>query len=347
MKILIDIGHPAHVHFFKNAIRKLRREGNEVLISARSKDVTKSLLDAFNFDYRELSAIGSGWLGPYREFIKREFSLANLIRRFKPDVIAAVGGAFVAPVGRLTGTPTVVFTDTEHVAIDRLLTYPWATRICTPRVFKKELGCVQDRYDGFQELAYLHPRYFHPNPDVLTELGLLPGDRFSVLRFVSWQATHDRGETGLASELKRDAVSRLRRYGPVFVTSEAPLPLELEAYALRIAPHRVHDVLAFAGLYLGEGATMATEAALLGTPSVYVSSLVGTMGNFQELQKEGLIQSFRDGKKALDRSETLLGDQGAKPAWQERSSTLVNRLVDVTEYVCEQVLEVAGAQRPS
>jgi predicted glycosyltransferase len=29
MKVLIDIGHPAHVHFFRNAIRELEGRGHE------------------------------------------------------------------------------------------------------------------------------------------------------------------------------------------------------------------------------------------------------------------------------------------------------------------------------
>jgi hypothetical protein len=41
MKILIDIGHPAHVHFFKNAIRELEGRGHEVKVTARDKEVAR------------------------------------------------------------------------------------------------------------------------------------------------------------------------------------------------------------------------------------------------------------------------------------------------------------------
>ena len=39
MKILIDIGHPAHVHLFKNLIGNLRKDGHEVIITARDKEI--------------------------------------------------------------------------------------------------------------------------------------------------------------------------------------------------------------------------------------------------------------------------------------------------------------------
>ena len=37
MKILFDLGHPAHVHYFKNLIKLLEKNGNQVLIIARKK----------------------------------------------------------------------------------------------------------------------------------------------------------------------------------------------------------------------------------------------------------------------------------------------------------------------
>jgi hypothetical protein len=39
MKVLIDIGHPAHVHFFRNAIRELESKGHAVKVTARDKEV--------------------------------------------------------------------------------------------------------------------------------------------------------------------------------------------------------------------------------------------------------------------------------------------------------------------
>jgi predicted glycosyltransferase len=35
MKVLIDMGHPAHVHFFKNTIWELEKRGHEVKVTAR------------------------------------------------------------------------------------------------------------------------------------------------------------------------------------------------------------------------------------------------------------------------------------------------------------------------
>lgn len=45
MKILIDINHPAHVHFFKNPIEILKKEGHEVVVTSRNKEFALQLLD--------------------------------------------------------------------------------------------------------------------------------------------------------------------------------------------------------------------------------------------------------------------------------------------------------------
>ena len=39
MNILVDIGHPAHVHLFKNMIWNLEEDGHEVKITARDKEI--------------------------------------------------------------------------------------------------------------------------------------------------------------------------------------------------------------------------------------------------------------------------------------------------------------------
>ena len=59
----------------------------------------------------------------------------------------------------------------------------------------------------------------------------------------------------------------------------------LKQYQLSINPIEIHDVLSFADLFIGEGATMASESAIMGTPSIYVNSL--TAGTTLEDQEKG------------------------------------------------------------
>ncbi|MEM7129641.1 MAG: DUF354 domain-containing protein [Chloroflexota bacterium] len=337
MRILFDIGHPGHVHFFKHAIQHLQNSGHEISISARDKDVTLDLLESYGFPYRMLSGMGNGKWSLYREFIEREFALFNLIREVKPDVVTAIGGVFIAPVCKVLRVPSLVFTDTEHVAIDRWLTNPFASKICTPACFLKDLGERQIRYKGYHEIAYLDPRYFQPDRQIVNDLGIDENERFFILRFVAWNASHDVGHYGFSNTLKQKSVEILGQYGRVFISSEAKLPAEFEPFRLTVPSHKMHHVIAFADLYIGEGATMATEAGVLGTPSVYVSSLVGTMGNFVELEQQQLVYSFSRAEQALEYAMELIQDTESKEQWMQRRNNMLSQNIDVTQFVIQQI----------
>ena len=184
MRIIVDIGHPGHVHFFKNFIWQMRERGHEILITASKKDVTLDLLDAYNFEYIITSKRYSGIMLGY-ELLKRDLQLYNLTRKFKPDLLMGINNTIAAHVSRVTKAKSIIFTDTEHAKIANAITFPFSDVICTPSCYRGDIERKQVRYNGYHELAYLHPNRFTPNPAVLTELGLAEGDPFVVVRFVS------------------------------------------------------------------------------------------------------------------------------------------------------------------
>ena len=67
MKILLDILHPAHVHFFRNTITNLKKEGHNVLITARDKDLTLKLLDLYKIAYNCISTEAGSKTGLFAE----------------------------------------------------------------------------------------------------------------------------------------------------------------------------------------------------------------------------------------------------------------------------------------
>jgi len=196
----------------------------------------------------------------------------------------------------------------------------------------KEEQEKQIRYNGYHELAHLHPNYFTPNPAVLDELGLGKDDTFIILRFVSWTASHDIGQHGIRDMTA--LVRELERYGQVFITSEGRLDGGLAKYQIKVAPEKMHDLLYYASLYAGEGATMASEAAVLGTPSIYVSSLVGTMGNFIELERKyGLVFNYSDPDKTMNKAAELIQEPDLKKEWKKKREQLLEDKIDVTAFM--------------
>jgi predicted glycosyltransferase len=94
----------------------------------------------------------------------------------------------------------------------------------------------------------------------------------------------------------------------------------------------MHDVLYHASLYIGEGGTMATEAALLGTPSIFLSSLAHSCGVFEEEARADLLVLSTRQADALARARTLLEDpEGSKRLWKGRRDALLATKVDVVD----------------
>jgi predicted glycosyltransferase len=335
-RILVDITHPADVHFFRPAMRIWQEKGYGVTIAARDKDVALQLLDHYGFEYTVLSRARKGLLGLTLELLEHEGRLLKLIRRARPDVILEFAGTFVVHAAALTRTPALVFTDTEHATFSNAITFPFATKVITPECFQGDLGRKHVRFNGYKELAYLRPDYFQPNQSILAELGLEEGEAYSLLRFVSWDASHDWGHEGASLAFKKELVAALEGHGRVIISSEASLPAEFESYRLPVAPHRMHDLLAFAQLYIGEGATMASEAAVLGTPAVYINPL--SAGTIEELEQEyGLVFSPHSEKESLSRSVAIMCAGGMSEQWSHKRDRMLAEKEDITAFICDQV----------
>lgn len=336
MRIIIVMGHPKDVHFWKNVIDTLEGNGHKVKIAARGKDVTLCLLDAYGFGYELIGTNHEILITKAYGLVEGIIKLLKLAKKFNPDIIVH-GGPYAAYVSKLIRKPHIDFIDTEHAKLTTRLSFPFSDVICTPSCFKKKIDPKKHiTFEGYQELAYLHPNYFTPNPSVLDDLRLGKDDTFIVVRFVSWSASHDKGQRGFVD--KENLVRELERYGRVFISSEQKLDERFEKYRLSIPAERVHDLLYYATLYIGEGATMATEAGILGTPSIYVSSLVGTMGNFEELGADyDLVYSFRDPEQAMKKALQFLEDANLKTKWKKRKEKLLDEKIDVTKFVVELI----------
>ena len=334
MRIVVDVTHPGHVHFFKHAIWACQARGHDVRILARDRDIIIELLRAYKLPFVSMGKAGRGLVGLGLELIRYEARVLRELLRFKPDIVLEIGGTFVVHAAKLAGIPSIVFTDTEHARLTNSITFPFASVICTPECYFDDLGKRQVRYAGYQELAYLHPRYFTPDPNVLANAGLDLRERLIVLRFGSWQAAHDIGQQGFIN--RASLVRELERYGRVLITSEGKLPAELLQYGMTITPEKIHDLLYYATMYIGEGGTMASEAALLGTPSIFVSTLA--LGYLEELEhRYGLVYSFANQDRALEKALELLRDIDIKDKWQTKRRKMLAEKIDVTQFIVDVV----------
>jgi len=338
MRVIFDLGHPAHFHLFKHAIKLLKDSGNDIEIIAREKDCLIGLLDATGWTYHRVPRRRRTLCNTGLQTIKAFQMVISLAKRMKPDLMVGTS-VIVAPAARLTGATSVIFNedDAKVVPIFANLTYPLAHYIVTPDCLAYEdYGKKHVTYHGYHELAYLHPRVFQPNEAVFSELGITPGERYSLVRLVSLTAHHDIGHRGLSTTQAKAIVDRLRRYGRVFITAEKMVDTTLQKFLLPTPPDRIFHVLYYADLVVGDSQTMCAEAAMLGTASLRCNSFVGRISYLEELEhRYGLTSGIlpKDFDKLLNKIDELLSNDELRQQCKERREKLLSECCELTPWI--------------
>lgn len=332
MKILIDIGHPGHVHYFRNFVKEMEKKGHEFLILARDKEVTFKLLDFYNIPYKQRGKGGKGFIGKLLYILIADFRILRYAVRFKPYIFLSFSSTYAGHVAFLLNKPHIVFDDTEHANLEHIMYKPFAKAIITPSCFYKNLGQKQIFFNGYMELCYLHPNQFVPNQDVLDLLQVSKNKKYIIVRFVSWEASHDFGQHGLDYNSKLKIVQELSKYTRVFISSESTIPKELEKFRISIPPQKLHDALSFASLYLGEGGTTASEAAILGVPALYINSLP-LMGYLKDEKEAGLLFHLNKSEDVLLKAKEILNMENSKENFHEKRQKLIKEKIDVTAFM--------------
>lgn len=210
----------------------------------------------------------------------------------------------------------------------------------TPVCFKLDLGKKQIRIDGYKELAYLHPNYFKPDPTIFAELKIQRDEKYAIVRFNSFNAVHDIGLRGLSLEEKYTIVKELGKYVKVFISAEGDIPADLADHKLNISPHRIHHVLYYAQMVMGDSGTMASESAVLGTPAIRCNAGLGQyeLGNFTELEKKyGLVYCVERLDDVLPRALELIQDPELKQEWAVKRQKMLSEKIDVTRFMADLI----------
>ena len=333
MNILIDIGHPAHVHMFRHFAAEMQQRGHRVLFTCRNKEFEVNLLKSFSFDFVNFGKKSTSTWGKVLDLLRFDWKEWCVARKFKPDIFLSHGSITASHVAWLVRRPHIAFEDTFNLEQIRLYE-PFTSVILTAQYDHPLHSSKVLRYAGYNELLYLHPNRFCPDASILSELGLRKDEKFTIVRFVSWHATHDRGHRGLSMENKRRAIAEFSKYSRVFISSEKPLPAEFEPYRFPVPPERMHNAMAFASLIFGESATMVSEGVMLGVPGVYIDS-TGRLYTNELEQKYGLCFNFSestdDQQLAIDKGIQLLQrEKRTLPNYRK----MLNEHIDPTVFLC-------------
>ena len=330
MKILIDLNHPAHIHYFKNFIWQMEAKGHVFCLVARDKEVLQILLKEYNFEFVNRGKGGKGLVGKLFYILKGDYIIWKAAKKFKPDIFLSFASTYAAHVSKIFGKPHIALDDTEHAKFELMMYVPFTDSVLNPFCFRKKLGPKQIFFNSFIELLYINKNYFRPNKKVLELLGVKENEKYALIRFVSWDASHDINQKGLTVENKIDLVELLSKDMKVYISSEGKIPPEIKKYELLVPPQLLHDVLYFATLYIGEGATTASEAALLGTPSIYINTL--NLGYIEEEIKAGLVFQTTEFEIIKQHIANILLQENKKQFIENRDE-LIKHMIDPTAFL--------------
>jgi predicted glycosyltransferase len=227
--------------------------------------------------------------------------------------------------------PHIVLEDSFNMEQVRLY-LPFSSAVITGNYPHPDLGRKEIRLQTYQEMAYLHPACFKPDVNIREELSLGKEEKYFIIRFVSWNASHDIGQRGLTMNMKRELIRILEEHGRVFLSSENDPGLEFEKYRFPLPPEKMLDALAYAHMFVGEGATMASECAILGTMAIYVNSIergyVTDQGN-----KYKLAYNFRNGDGVISKVRELLQEEELKSRTLLSRQKLLDENIDLTAFL--------------
>ena len=349
MKAMLSIDHPAWAHQFRNIVKMLNDRGDEVLTLAVDKDGDTELLKKFGIPY-VLSARSTGKNVFEKGLLFLGLCIEHSYRalKFKPDILIGRASPMMAVASWVSRKPHIIYEDTEVSKFSLRICKRLTTKILTPRTFLTDLGPCQERLDTYKELFYLHPSVFTPDKQVLRDAGFNPDEEYILVRFVAWNASHDIGKKGLDDQGKIDLVKKLSKYGRVYVSAEGELPEELKPYLLKTPYELVHHVLAFAKLVYSEGATMASEAVVLGTHALYVNTIVSGSTR-EQCERFHLLYNFNVGEdryeKATAQAIELLETPNLVEIGREKQKKLLSEKVDINQYYMDEMDRLVKAGR--
>lgn len=346
MKIMIHLAHPAHFQMTKLVVNELENIGVSVVISYNDKDVLHDLVKSFGFKCPVYRVKLNDKRSLFWKFFSKLYGIFKIVQKEKPSLLVGTTVA-LAHVGFVLRVKNIIVNEDDFEIIKKtgIIGYPFASKIVTP------VGCSTGkfesktiRYNGYHELAYLHPDHFVPNAKVLRENNL-ESNNYILLRFSALNAHHDTGVQGIDDEFAIELINQVKSRYKVIITSERLLNPALEPYRMTFHPSQMHDVLAYAKMFIGDSQTMAAESMVLGRPSIRCNDFVGKLAYLEELENHyklgfGVLPSKR--KDILKIVEDIISTDTIEEIWAERRKIMLSEKINVAQYWTQLFIELAS-----
>jgi uncharacterized protein len=273
--IWFDIFHPAQLNFYLNIIKVLSKNhkifvtvlgrGKLPYIAAKEFAGTPNieLVIVGNHRGTRLSAI-------FEVNVLRLLKLCFILLKDRID-LSFSNGYQAALLSKAFCYPCVTFGDDPHNSIgyrlkmffaDRSYYTPYSNRFWKVKKPAKILPCLK-------EWAYLSPRYFRPDMNVLHEYGLVPLKYIFVREISTGTINYATQRSGLVQSIQHEIPSTYK----VVLSLEDKSKRHLYPQNWILLEEPVNDfqsLIYYCRTLISSGDSMAREGAILGNPSIYI-----------------------------------------------------------------------------
>ena len=262
--------------FFKDVIKYLEAEGEDVIVTARQFGDIHKLMEMYDIDFISVGKHGVSLYDKLKECTSRVYNLVDVIHDEKVDVALSKHSIELPRISFGLGIPSLYVLDNEHALAANKLTLPLCDRIITPQIIDMwklmKFGADPNSiisYNGTSEL--MHFKDFQYNDNIFDDLNLNLTHPKTILM---------RPEPSLASYLDADCsksvlspiVDELKDFANILILprfkEQARIFEGIEGVSILKPPVDTSNIIKKCDLVIGAGGTMNREAAILQTPVI-------------------------------------------------------------------------------
>ena len=352
MRIVFVVYHPVDPNItFSIASDVIQNGGDCMYLIVEKEGIIEEIVKQKGYKYKVVGSSSETVLGKFLTAVTIIPKMRRNIDKFNPDIVFSPAAPYTSFSMLLSRIPLVCWEDTETATFNyRFSMWRIDCLLLIDSYYREIKENKVLRFDGYKELAYLHPSIFKLDPSVLSELGLSKDDTIVLMRFSALHAMHDLG-------LRSEAVSNdnlILRFiqriedeydAKVFISvTERDLDERFEKYKLKLHPNKYVHLLSYCSLYLGEGTTTASEAGVLGVPWIVVRNKPLGYLNDQE-NKYKLGYRLDNLEEAFAKSEIILKNKENKLLYEERQKRMISDKINVPRYLSWFILNYPNSYK--
>jgi uncharacterized protein len=330
LRVLITISHPSHANFFKEATRILSKDGCQIFISVLDRGRLVQIVDKEYLGFERFIAgehKGNKLSIIFNVNILRFLKLLKFTFTNEIDFGLGVGSFTLGAAMKLLFKPNIQFDDDPERIINIILEKITSTKLFFPPVIKP--GKKIKIFNALKEWAYLSPKYFSPDENILEEFGLRQKEYILIREISTGSMNYMAQDPNIIYNLSKDIPKDYK----VLLSLEDKTNFKKYPEDWIILNEPVADfysLIYFSKLVISSGDSMAREAAILGVPGIYCG--FRKMKANDILIKRGLIFHSKP-EEVIMFIKDIINDKIKIEGQEDIRNQLLNEWEDVTELI--------------